>query len=337
MKISSITLALFTLVQLCTLAQQDPDSRRHGSRSLTILHIQEAPVLDGFLNEQAWQDADATGEFLQRDPDEGMPVSERTEVRALYDQENLYFGIRCFDSQADGILATELRRDNAFANDDSFTVVLDTFHDHRNAFLFKINPAGTQYDALITEEGRDVNADWDEKWEVETQVDEEGWTAEIKIPLTTIRFSSQGTDFGIDFERVIRRKNEFGYWNNYLRSFNFRQLSQAGHLLGLSEVESAAQIRVKPYINLRTVTQGADQRNTNYLGDVGLEDLKIPVTSGLTLDVTANTDFAQTEVDNQVINFDRFPTFFPEKREFFLEGAGIFGVSGLRVARSPDI
>jgi len=131
-KISSITLSLFILFQLCALAQQDrPDSRRHGSRSLTILHIQEAPVLDGFLNEQAWQNADITGEFVQRDPDEGMPVSERTEVRALYDQENLYFGIRCFDSQADGILATELRRDNAFANDDSFTVLLDTFHDHR--------------------------------------------------------------------------------------------------------------------------------------------------------------------------------------------------------------
>ena len=196
----AITLSLFTLVQLCALAQQDrSDSRQHGSRSLTILPIQEAPVLDGLLNEQAWQDAPVTGEFVQRDPDEGMPVSERTEVRALYDQENLYFGIRCFDSQADGILATELRRDNGFANDDSFTVVLDTFHDHRNAFLFKINPAGTQYDALITEEGRDVNADWDEKWEVETQVDEEGWTAEIKIPLTSIRFSSQSTDFGIDF------------------------------------------------------------------------------------------------------------------------------------------
>ncbi|MCZ6877857.1 MAG: DUF5916 domain-containing protein, partial [Acidobacteria bacterium] len=338
MKNCAITLSLCVLVQLCALAQQDrPDSQQHGSRSITISHIQEAPVLDGFLNEQVWQDAAVAGEFVQRDPHEGMPVSERTEVRALYDQENLYFGIRCFDSQADGILATELRRDNAFANDDTFTIILDTFHDHRNAFLFKINPAGTQYDALITEEGRDINADWDEKWEVETQVDEEGWTAEIKIPLASIRFSSATTEFGIDFERVIRRKNEFSYWNNYRRSFNFRQLSQAGHLLGLSEVESAAQIRVKPYINLRTITQGADQRRTIHLGDVGLEDLKVPVTSGLTLDVTVNTDFAQTEVDNQVINFDRFPTFFPEKREFFLEGAGIFGVSGLRVARSPDI
>ena len=338
MKSFGLSLSLFTLFQLCALAQQDrPDSPQHGSKSVTISHIQEAPVLDGLLNEQAWQDAAVAGEFVQRDPDEGMPVSERTEVRALYDQENLYFGIRCFDSQAEGILATELRRDNAFANDDTFTVILDTFHDHRNAFLFKINPAGTQYDALITEEGRDINADWDEKWEVETQVDEEGWTAEIKIPLATIRFSSATTDFGIDFERVIRRKNEFGYWNNYRRSFNFRQLSQAGHLLGMSEVESAAQIRVKPYINLRTLTEGADQRTTTYLGDVGLEDLKIPVTSGLTLDVTANTDFAQTEVDNQVINFERFPTFFPEKREFFLEGAGIFGVGGFRVGGSPDI
>ena len=320
------------------MAQADlPDSGQHGSRALAISQTREAPVLDGLLTEQAWQDVAVAGEFVQRDPEEGMPASERTEVRALYDQENLYFGVRCFDSQADGILGTELRRDNNFGTDDTFAIVLDTFHDHRSAFLFRINPRGTQFDALITDEGRVVNANWDEKWEVETQVEEDGWSAEIKIPLQTIRFSSSNTSFGIDFERVIRRKNEFSYWNNYRRSFNFRQLSQAGHLLGLSEVESASQIRVKPYINLRRITQGADQRSTHYLGDVGLEDLKVLVTPGLTLDLTANTDFAQTEVDNQVINFDRFPVFFPEKREFFLEGAGIFEIGGIRRGRAPDI
>ena len=293
--------------------------------------------MDGRLDERMWQDVAVAGEFVQRDPDEGMPATEKTEVRALYDQDNLYFGVRCFDGRAGGILATELRRDNSFGNDDSFSIILDTFHDHRNAFLFKINPKGTQYDALITDEGRDLNADWDERWEVETQVDEEGWSAEIKIPLKTIRFSSSGTSFGVDFERVIRRKNEFSYWNNYDRDFSFQQLSQAGHLVGLVEVEATLRLRIKPYINTRMLTQGAEERNTSFLGDVGLEDLKYPVTSGLTLDLTANTDFAQTEVDNQVINLDRFPVFFPEKREFFLEGAGIFRVSALRFGRAPDI
>jgi len=333
----AITLSLFIFSQLWAVAQQDfSASGQHGRRSLTIFQIQEAPVLDGRLDEQVWQDAPVADRFVQRDPNEGMPATEDTEVRALYDAENLYFGIRCFDTRAEGILATELRRDNNFNNDDSFAIILDTFHDHRNAFLFRINPRGTQYDALITDEGRDVNADWDEKWEVETQMNEEGWTAEIKIPLQTIRFSSSSESFGIDFERVIRRKNEFSYWNNYSRNFSFQQISQAGHLLGLEAVVSGLRLRIKPYLNARMITQGAQERNTNFLGDVGLEDLKYSLTSGLTLDLTINTDFAQTEVDNQVINFDRFPVFFPEKREFFLEGAGIFGI-GINTGRAPDI
>ena len=338
MKHFAITLFLIVLSPLWSMAQQDSSvGRQHGSSELKILQIQEAPVLDGRLDEGVWQDVAVAGEFAQRDPDEGMPATEKTEVRALYDKDNLYFGVRCFDSRPGGILATELRRDNDFGNDDSFAIILDTFHDHRNAFLFKINPKGTQYDALVTDEGRDLNDDWDEKWEVETQVDEEGWSAEIKIPLRTIRFASSSTSFGVDFERVIRRKNEFSYWNNYDRDFSFQQLSQAGHLVGLVEVEAALRLRVKPYINTRVVTQGAGERNTSLLGDVGLEDLKYSVTSGLTLDLTVNTDFAETEVDNQVINFDRFPVFFPEKREFFLEGAGIFGVNALRFGRAPDI
>jgi len=333
----AITLTLFICSQLWEVGQQDlPASGQHGRRSLTILQIQEAPVLDGRLDEQAWQDAPVADQFVQRDPDEGMPATEKTQVSALYDAENLYFGIRCFDTRAEGILATELRRDNNFENDDSFAIILDTFHDHRNAFLFRINPRGTQYDALITDEGRDVNADWDEKWEVETQMDEEGWTAEIKIPLQTIRFSASSERFGIDFERVIRRKNESSYWNNYSRNFSFQQISQAGHLQGLEAMVSGLRLRIKPYLNARMITQGAQERNTNFLGDVGLENLKYSVTSGLTLDLTVNTDFAQTEVDSQVINFDRFSVFFPEKREFFLEGAGIFEIS-LNAGRTPDI
>ena len=333
----AITLTLFICSQLWAIGQQDlPASGQHGRRSLTILQIQEAPVLDGRLDEQAWQDAPVADQFVQRDPDEGMSATEKTQVSAIYDAENLYFGIRCFDTRAEGILATELRRDNNFNNDDSFAIILDTFHDHRNAFLFRINPRGTQYDALITDEGRDVNADWDEKWEVETQMDEEGWTAEIKIPLQTIRFSASSERFGIDFERVIRRKNESSYWNNYSRNFSFQQISQAGHLQGLEAVVSGLRLRIKPYLNARMITRGAQERNTNFLGDVGLENLKYSVTSGLTLDLTVNTDFAQTEVDSQVINFDRFSVFFPEKREFFLEGAGIFEIS-LNAGRTPDI
>ena len=337
MKSLTVLLLVWTLWPGWSEAQQDlPAGGEHGSRSLTAYRIEQAPVLDGLLDEAVWQNAVAATQFVQKDPQQGMPATENTEVRALYDDANLYFGVRCFDSQADRIVSRELRRDNRFGNDDSFSIILDTFHDHRNAFLFRINPSGTQYDASITEEGRDVNADWDEKWEVETQVDEEGWSAEIKIPLKSIRFSSSQTSFGIDFERIIRRKNESSYWTNHLRSFNFQQISQAGHLVGV-EVEEGLRVRIKPYVNTRMVIQGAEDRNTSFLGDVGLEDLKILLTSGLTVDVTVNTDFAQTESDNQVINFDRFPVFFPEKREFFMEGAGVFAMNPVTKTGTPDV
>ena len=324
--LSSLALVLF-LLEPVSLGQQDASSgRQHGRRSLAIVRVATPPTLDGLLNEEVWRNAPVAGDFLQRDPHEGMAASEQTEVQVLYDSENLYFGVMCSDSQAGGILATELRRDNRFNNDDSFAIILDTFHDHRNSFLFRVNPKGTQYDALITEEGRDVNANWDEKWEVETQVNEEGWSAEIKIPLKSIRYSTalENPTFGIDFERVIRRKNEFDRWNNYSRNFRFNQVSQAGHLAGMEELEVALRVRIKPYVSSLVRRHGEEERTTNFLGDVGLEDLKYRVSSSLTMELTANTDFAQTEVDNQIINFDRIPTFFPEKREFFLEGAGIY-------------
>ena len=204
-----------------------------------------------------------------------------------------------------------------------FAIILDTFHDHRKRFFVsELTPEGPQYDALITEEGRVVNQSWDETWEVEANMDEEGWSAEIKIPLKSIRFSASGENpiFGIDFERVIRRKNEFSNWNNYRRGFSFQQISQGGHLTGV-EVDAGVQLRVKPFLNTRVLTRGQEERSTIVLGDIGLEDLKYPLTSSLTVELTANTDFAQTEVDNQVINFDRVSLFFPEKRDFFLEGA----------------
>ncbi|MEE8349865.1 MAG: DUF5916 domain-containing protein, partial [Acidobacteriota bacterium] len=321
--------------------QADSEGQQHGRHSLQLVKTEQPVVLDGRMDEDAWAEAEVVENFVQRDPDEGMPASERTEVRILHDDLNLYVGVRCFESNAGGILGTELRRDNDFANDDSFAVILDTFHDHRNAFLFRINPRGTQYDAFITEEGRDVNVSWDEKWEVEARIDEDGWFAEIQIPLSSIRFASSSDEeltFGVDFERIIRRKNEFTYWNNFSRDFNLHEVSQAGHLRGMSDTGgSRLRVRVKPYISGRINTQGTAQRNTTYLGDVGLENIKIPITSGLTLDATLNTDFAETEVDDQVINFDRVPIFFPEKREFFLEGAGIFEFGVFRGEGRPQI
>ena len=320
-KVVTVLVALASSLQA-----QDSEQSQHGRRPLRVLRVEQPPQLDGILDEPAWQQAEVASDFLQEDPSEGMPATESTEVRILYDGANLYFGVICFDSDRDGILARELRRDNTLRSDDSFAIILDTFHDHRNAFLFRINPRGTQFDALITEEGRVVNSAWEERWEDETSIHDQGWSAEIKIPLKSIRFAASQAEpvFGIDFERVIRRKNEFTYWNNYSRNFNFNQVSQAGHLVGLEELQAGLRVRVQPYFSTRISNRGGTERSTNLIGDVGLEDVKIPVTSGLTLDLTVNTDFAEAEVDSQIINFDRVPTFFREQREFFLEGAGHF-------------
>lgn len=304
---------------------QAPGTTRHGTRGVPILKVNDAPTLDGVLDEALWELATPADGFVQRDPSEGLPATEQTAVRIVSDGRNLYFGVLCIDSDPAGILSRELRRDDELASDDTFAVILDTFHDHRNGFLFRINPRGTQFDALITDEGRHVNATWDEEWRVETRVVERGWTAEIRIPLSTIRFeASDGAAFGIDFERVIRRKNELTYWNSYARGYTFHQLSQGGHLTGIEGLSADSRFRVKPYVNSQVSSQGTGDRRTRLGAEVGIEDLKYTITPALTFDLTVNTDFAQAEVDQVVANFDRVPVFFPEKRDFFLEGAGQF-------------
>ncbi|MCH8267045.1 MAG: carbohydrate binding family 9 domain-containing protein [Acidobacteria bacterium] len=297
-------------------------------------------TLDGNLDEPAWQAGRISLGFVQKDPLEGEPSSERTEFRVLYTATTLYIGIVCYDSNPEGIVASERRRDSNFESDDSLSIVLDTFHDHRNAFLFRTNPLGTQYDAMITDEGKNINESWDETWDVASQIHAAGWTVEFAIPFKSLRVSEDEVqNWGLDLERVIRRKNEFSYWNSFHRDFQLENVSQGGHLEGLEEIETGLRLRVKPYllggfVNERRLnpTPGATdafRSTTRNSSDVGLEVMKYRITPSLTADMTWNTDFAQTEVDDQQVNLDRFPLFFPEKREFFQEGAGVyeFGVA----------
>ncbi len=314
-----------------TLAQSVPAAA--DTKQLRALTVDGAVRVDGTIDEPVWQNAEVISDFIQQEPNVGQPVSERTEVRVLIDGSNLYFGIVCFDTTPGGIIGRELRRDNPLANDDRFEVVLDTFHDHRNAFHFVINPLGTQYDALITDEGQDVNLEWDERWWAAVTRNETGWTAEIRIPFTTLR-TRAGTDtFGVNFKRFIRRKNETAQWTGWDRDFNFLQVSQAGHLLGVQDMRAGLKLRVKPYAlgGFQDKVPGG-RAATDPLHRVGIETLKGSLTSGLTAEMTINTDFAQAEVDEAVVNLTRFPLFFPEKREFFLERAGIFefGLGGRR-------
>ncbi len=321
----------------------------HGAKRIRAVRTELPVAVDGSLDDPAWERAEVSLGFLQRDPREGEPSTERTEFRVLYTPTTLYVGVVCYDSNAAGILATERRRDggtssntigagqDSLENDDTVALVFDTFHDHRNAFLFRTNPLGTQYDALITDEGRTVNKEWDEQWNVASQITSAGWIAEFAIPFKILRvYEENGAGWGLDVERVIRRKNEFSYWNNYRRGFKLETMSQAGHMEGLENVVAGLRLRVKPYVlgGLARFSDGSRDVTRN-ASDAGIEVMKYRLTPSLTADLTWRTDFAQTEVDDQQVNLDRFPLFFPEKREFFQEGAGVYEF-GITRAEGPN-
>ena len=297
------------------------------ARIATAVPVTDAIRIDGALDEEAWQHAPVVDGFVQREPKEGDAATEATTVRIVYTPRSIYFGIVCRDTDPASIRATELRRDNDFENDDSVSVLLDTFHDHRNAFVFRTNPLGTQSDTLVTDEGRVTNPNWDEIWSSAAVITEDGWTAEIEIPFKALRMTDQPVQtWGINFERVIRRKTEFTYWSNHGRSFTFTRISQAGHLAGLQNVRAGLAWRIKPFgrTALKQASSVGRAPGIASLSTAGLDDLKFRVTSNLTFDFTANPDFAEADVDDQVVNLTRFPVYFDEKREFFVEGAGIF-------------
>ena len=321
-------------------ARAQSNTETHGKRAIEAVRTELPVELDGSLDEPAWQQAPISLGFVQKDPHEGEPSTENTEFRVLYTPTTLYIGVICYDSEADRILATERRRDSEMENDDILTIVLDTFHDHRNSYMFRTNPLGARYDALVTDEGNDINKNWDEQWEVAARTTPAGWIAEFAIPVKSLRvIEGNGHAWGLDLERVIRRKNEFAYWNGFRRGFRLVNVSQAGHLGGLEELESGLRLRVKAYLlggfshttdrsrsRLCQEESGEPRTGSSFCNasDIGAEVVKYRITPSLTADFTWNTDFAQTEVDDQQVNLDRFPLFFPEKREFFQEGSGIF-------------
>ncbi len=316
--------------------QDAADGNPHGQRTVRAFRTFEPVNADGLLDEPAWQEAPVTSGFVQREPEEGATATEETEIRVLYTATELYIGVYSRDREPRGILASELRRDGDLTGDDTITLVLDTFHDHRSALLFRTNPLGTQYDALITDEGAEINVNWDERWTVGTAVIDGGWVAEFAIPFKSLRVRDTEEElvWGMEVERVIRRKNEAAYWNDHRRGFTMEDTSQSGHLQGLEEIETGLRLRVKPYIlggfsqTVRQVDGNSDafRKVTTNASDMGLEVVKYRITPSLTADLTWRTDFAQSDVDNIQINLDRFPLFFPEKREFFQEGSGIFDI-----------
>jgi hypothetical protein len=298
--------------------------------------VDVAPVIDGDLGDGVWQAVDPIDNFVQAEPVEGQPPSERTEVRIIYDDKTLYLSVMNYDSEPAGILVTDSRRDSDLGETDSFQVILDTYHDLQNGFVFGTNPAGIEYDGQVSNEGLGgggagggFNRNWDGTWQVRTRVLDDGWSAEFAIPLRTLRYaSSKPQVWGLNFSRNIRRKRELLYWSPVARIYDISRLSSAGQLHGL-ELETPRNFKFTPYVvgtalrDYRAPVNG--EVRTVRQGDTGF-DVKFGVTPSLNLDVTYNTDFAQVEVDEQQINLTRFNLFFPEKRPFFLENAGTFAV-----------
>ena len=295
-----------------------------------------APVVDGnVIGDPAWTGAVPIDEFWQIQPQAGQPASQRTEVYVGYTDEALHLGFIAYDDEPLEIISTDSRRDSSLDDTDSVRVLIDGLHDRQNGYVFGTNPAGIEFDGQVAREGQGqfaggggFNQDWDTSWTVATSVSDAGWSAEMEIPFTSLRF---GTDpvqtWGFNFERRIRRNNEVAFWAPLSQDRNLYRVSEAGSIEGI-RVPRQRNLQVTPYVLGRT-RRGGEFTGRESEDEVGI-DFKYSITPSLTLDATFNTDFAQVEVDEQQVNLDRFSLFFPEKRTFFLENAGQFTVGNPR-------
>ena len=308
-----LSLLFFLIVQTIVAQKSTPDT-------ISAFGTNEKIKLDGILDEKCWSEALKINNFTQRELHQGEPATEKTEVAIVYTEHFLYVGIWCYDSNPQKINAKYLDRDFDFGSDDNFEMILDPFHDHRNGYLFVINPLGARADALIANEGDFVNSDWNGVWDAATQINDNGWFAEIMIPFSTLQFPPSGEqNWGINFERNIRRNLEQVLWQGWSRNYQLKTISQAGVLSGIKNVKGKLRWELKPYVNMGV--QQNQQKSAGFFNKGGL-DINKNLSSTLKLNLTFNTDFAQVEADNIQVNLSRFSLYYPEKRDIFLEGAG---------------
>ena len=304
-----------------------------GRVTVRAVRIDEPPEVDGVLDETLYQTLAPISGFIQQDPDEGQPATEPTEVWLMFDARNLYISARCHDSQPSRIVANDMRRDGRnVSQNDNLSVVIDTFHDRRNGYEFLINSIGGAWDTQVTDE-RDANRDWNTVWIPRSRQDAQGWTVEMAIPFRSLRYRGSGPQvWGINVRRNVRWKNELSYLSPVPRLYGARgilRLSQAATLVGIEAPPASLNLEVKPYVaGSAKADRSADPRFENDFVRNGGFDLKYGLTPSLTADFTYRTDFAQVEDDDQQVNLTRFNLLYPEKREFFLEGQGIFAFGG---------
>lgn len=322
------------LAMLC-LAASTATAQQANVPSIQAVFAEDAPRVDGVLDDAIWDQVPAVTDFVQRWPEEGAAPTEETWAKVAYDRDHLYFAFKFSDKEPHLIRAKNMERGGRNDRDDHAYIGLDTFLDGRNAYLFEMNALGTQDDAMISDESLTLDAySWDAVFRSETVIDENGWTMEVSIPFRQLRFpEGDDLDFGLFLRRKINRKNETLNWplipltygSGY--SDDIRTVSRYGRLTGLKNIRRGKNIEIKPYViagaqNVRPDLAFKDTES-DLTRDMGV-DVKYGITSNITLDMTLNTDFAQVEADNTQLNLTRFSLFFPEKREFFLERSGLF-------------
>jgi hypothetical protein len=295
----------------------------------TAVATTEKIRLDGRLEEAAWSTAPLVGAFVQRVPHEGEPPTEATEVRVLYDHDALYIGIVCHDREPQAVVSTRLARDSDLEADDHVTIVIDPFFDQRNGFFFQVNPAGARSDGQISNNQEQLTYDWDGVWNAGARRTPDGWAAEVAIPFRTLRFKPGQHTWGFNVERIIQRKQETDRWAAARQDVWISNLAEAGQLTGLGDPRQGRGWELRPYAS------GGEEQSDGKL-KAGLDVTK-SLASNLTGVLTLNTDFAETEVDSRQVNLTRFPLYFPEKRQFFLEGAGVYDVAGLGSANTDIV
>ncbi|MFN7917947.1 MAG: DUF5916 domain-containing protein [Vicinamibacterales bacterium] len=319
---SLILLALLSAWLSTGVAEAQPAAPERRSVNAVRLPDDQRPVLDGRLDEPFWESAVPATDFVQIDPANGKPATEQTEVRIVYNRDALYMGVVCHDSEPERWLGYQRRRDEFLQSDDRFMWTIDTFLDAQSGYFFEMNPSGLMGDSLMG--GGIDNRQWDGIWNARVTRSGIGWTIEIEIPFRSLNFDPDSDQWGINFQRTVRRKNEDSIWMGWARNQGLRRMTNAGLLSGIRNVSQGLGLDVKPY-GLAMAESSPGRGKTGFSKDVegGLDVFYSP-TPGLRSVLTVNTDFAQTEVDQRQVNLTRFSLFFPEKRDFFLDGAPYF-------------
>jgi hypothetical protein len=295
-----------------------------GRRTMVAMRLAdgESITMDGRLDEPVWKRAVPADGFVQIDPANGTPPTELTEVRIAFDGDAIYMGVTCYDSDPDGWLGFQRRRDEFLGSDDRFMWTIDTFLDARSGYFFETNPSGLMADSLFGVNGD--NRQWDGIWDLRTDRSEIGWTIEVEIPFRTLNFNPNSDTWGINFQRTVRRKNEESIWTGWARNQGLRRMTNAGHVTGITNVTQGRGLDIRPYgLYIAEASPGRGRGPMDGDAKAGV-DLFYNPTPFVRANLTVNTDFAQTEVDQRQVNLTRYSLFFPERRQFFLDGAPFF-------------